>query len=121
VTTAAEFDAVEKAVVDHLFEFQPSYAVGLGLHAYDGRVPDLSRAASDRWAAQADALLRRVGALDPDSLTEERRIDRLLLRLLLEAPLFGLRESMDLDRNPMGYVGLVSLTSYLVRDYASAP
>ncbi|MGP8110413.1 MAG: DUF885 domain-containing protein [Thermoplasmata archaeon] len=121
MTTAAEFDAVEKAVVDHLFEFQPSYAVGLGLHAYDGRVPDLSRAATDRWAAQADELLRRVGVFDPASLTEERRIDRLLLRLLLEAPLFGLRESMDLDRNPMGYVGLVSLTSYLVRDYASAP
>ena len=120
-SSGAELDTLEREVVDHVFELQPSYAVGLGIHQYDGRVPDLSPAATESWSWRADELLRRLNALDTTPLSEGRRIDRLLLRLLLESPLFDLRESMDLERNPMAYVGSVSLTSYMVREYAPAP
>ena len=116
-----EVDALERAVIDHLFVLQPGYAVGLGLHEYDGRVPDLSVAATDRWSSDARALLDRLGRLEPGGLSEARRIDVLLLRLLLEGPLFDLHESEDLERNPMSYVGSVSLTPYLARDYAPVP
>ena len=115
---ATPLDAIERRIVDHLFVLQPSYAVGLGLHEYDGKVPDLSVEATDRWSAGADRLLAELGAIDPDRLPPDRRIDRFLLELLLESPLFDLRDSRDLDRNPMSYVGSVSLTSYLARDYA---
>jgi uncharacterized protein (DUF885 family) len=117
-SSAAELTALEQRIVDHLFALQPSYAVGLGLHQYDGLVPDLSRAATESWSTQADDLLGQLGRMEENGLTEARRIDRFLLRLLLESPLFDLRESKDLDRNPMVYVGSISLTSYLVRDYA---
>jgi uncharacterized protein (DUF885 family) len=116
--SSAEIDALERRIVDHLFELQPSYAVSLGLHEYDGRVPDLSPVATDRWAAVADGLLRDLEATGTPSLSPGRRIDRFLLRLLLESPLFDLREVRELDRNPMAYVGSVSLTPYLVREYA---
>jgi uncharacterized protein (DUF885 family) len=115
-----ELDALEQEIVDHLFVLQPGYAVGLGLHAYDGRSPDLSTAATDRWASEADGLLRRLEAIDPQGLEPDRQIDRFLLRLLLESPLFDLREAHDLERNPMAYVGMFSLTPYLARDYAPA-
>ena len=36
--TPSEFDALEREAVDHVFVLQPGYAVGLGLHAYDGYV-----------------------------------------------------------------------------------
>ncbi|MGA8302684.1 MAG: DUF885 domain-containing protein [Thermoplasmata archaeon] len=114
----AELDGLEHRIVDHMFELQPSYAVGLGLHRYDGVVPDLSRTATDAWTVCADELLSQLSRLDDADLPESRRIDRFLLRLILEGPLFDLRESKDLDRNPMVYVGSISLTSYLVRDYA---
>jgi len=117
-STEAELAALEPQIVDHLFGLQPSYAVGLGLHRYDGLVPDLSRAATDAWSVHADELLGRLSRLEDDGLSEGRRIDRFLLRLILESPLFDLREAKDLDRNPMAYVGSISLTSYLVRDYA---
>ena len=117
-STAGELDALERRVVDHLFVLQPSYAVGLGLHRYDGVVPDLSRPATEAWATGADALLGQLSRLDDGSLTESRRIDRFLLRLLLESPLFDLREAEELDRNPMVYVGSVGLTPYMVREYA---
>lgn len=116
-----EFDALEREVVDHLFVLQPSYAVGLGLHEYDGRVPDLSRDATTAWAGDADRLLARLAAVDSAALVKDRAVDRFLLRLLLEGPLFDLRESGDLERNPMSYVGQISLTAYLSREYAPVP
>jgi len=117
-TTPSELDALERAIVDHLFVLQPSYAVGLGLHEYDGRLPDLSTTGTDRWIRGADELLARLAALSSDSLPSSRKTDAFLLQLLLESPLFDLRAVGDLERNPMNYLGSVSLTAYLIRDYA---
>jgi uncharacterized protein (DUF885 family) len=111
---------LERRIVDHLFVAQPSYAVFLGLHDYDGHVPDLSRTATDRWNSGADDLLRRLSGLDLEGLSFGRRLDATLLQLLLEGPLFDLRDARELDRNPMAYVGQISLTSYLVREYQPA-
>ncbi len=116
-----EFDALEQGIVDHLFELQPGYAVALGLHRYDGRTPDLSVGATDRWASGADRLLAQLEGVDPAGLDAGRQIDRFVLRLLLESPLFDLRDVQGLERNPMAYVGMFSLTSYLARDYAPVP
>jgi uncharacterized protein (DUF885 family) len=119
-TTSDVLTEIERDVVDHFFEFQPNHAVFLGLHKYDGRLPDLRPAATDTWARRADALLHQLSAIPTDALSSSRRLDHLLLRILLESPLFDLRDSMDLERNPMSYVGLFSLTPYLVREYAPA-
>jgi uncharacterized protein (DUF885 family) len=112
---------LEAGIVDHLFELQPSTAVFLGLHQYDGRLPDYRREATDSWVAAADQWLARLGAVAPGELPPARRLDHLMLRLLLEGPLFDLREGRDLERNPMSYVGPISLTPYMVREYAPRP
>jgi uncharacterized protein (DUF885 family) len=113
-----ELGPLEAEVIDHFFQFQPGYAVFLGLHRYDGRVPDLSSEATDGWVAGSHRLLGRLRSIPADRLSEARRLDRMLLELLLESSLFDLRESFDLDRNPMSFVGAISLTSYMVREYA---
>ncbi len=118
MSASSEFEALEREVIDHLFILQPAYAVALGLHDYDGRQPDLGPAATDLWIAGADRLLARVKAVDPPTLSPSRQIDRLLLQLLLESPLFDLREARELERSPISYVGMFSLTSYLAREYA---
>ena len=114
----AELSAIEREIVDHVFALSPSYAVGLGLHEYDGRLPDLSTAATERWLEGADALLQRLATVPREQLPAGRKTDGFLLSLLLESPLFDLRMVSDLERNPMNYLGAVSLTSYLSRDYA---
>ena len=90
----------------------------LGLHEYDGRLADLSLEATERWASQADVLLRRLKDLPTDELSVDRRYDRMLLEMTLESPLFDLRDSRDYELNPMVYVGGLSLTAYTVREYA---
>jgi uncharacterized protein (DUF885 family) len=120
-TTSADLDLLERAIVDHLFVLQPSYAVGLGLHEYDGRLPDLSPEGTERWARRADELLSRLSEIPTDALTGDRKTDAFLLGLLLESPLFDLRTVGDLERNPMNFLGAASLTSYLSREYAPVP
>jgi uncharacterized protein (DUF885 family) len=116
----SSLDAVEREVVDHVFRLQPGYAVGLGLHEYDGRLPDLAPAATLAWIDRADELLARLAELDDAAWPGGRRVDRFLLRLLLESPLFDLREARVLESNPMACLGSISLTPYLVRRYAPA-
>lgn len=115
---ADELAALEQEIIDHLFALSPAYAVGLGLHDYDGRTPDLSTAATDRWSTEADRLLTRLAEVDADDLAPDRRIDQVVLRLLMESPLFDLREAHELERNPMAYTAMFSLTNYLAREYA---
>ncbi len=118
---STELEPLEREIVDHLFELQPAYAVALGLHQYDGRSPDLGPGATERWAEGADRLLERLGRVEAESLPPDRQVDRFILRLLLESPLFDLRDAHELERNPMAYVGMFSLTSYLAREYGPAP
>ncbi|MCI4368888.1 MAG: DUF885 domain-containing protein [Thermoplasmata archaeon] len=113
-------DTLERSIVDHVFRLQPGYAVFLGLHEYDGKVPDFSRAGTEEWTSGAEGLLHKLRALPPAEATPQRQLDRTLLELLLEGPLFDIKVSHDLERNPMSYVGSVSLTAYMVRNYAPA-
>ena len=119
--SVSPIDALERAIVDHLFVLQPSYAVGLGLHEYDGRLPDFSPTSTEQWVQDADGLLARLAEVPADSLSPARKTDAFLLGLLLESPLFDLRAVGDLERNPMNFLGAVSLTAYLSRDYAPVP
>ncbi len=117
--SARTLDGLERAIVDHLFDLAPGAAVFLGRHEYDGRLPDLSTAGTDRWLAGAEGLRAELDALPPPAASG-RAIDRRLLELLLESPAFNLRDARELERNPMSYLGAASMTSYLVRDYAPA-
>jgi uncharacterized protein (DUF885 family) len=117
-TSKDDLSHLEEEIVDHFFELQPNYAVFLGRHEYDGKLPILEPGATDAWAHHTDSLLLRLDQLNANALAPGRRHDIILLRLLLESALFDLRDALDLDRNPMTYVGVVSLTPYMVREYA---
>lgn len=120
-TSPGSVDTTERQVVEHLFALYPHYAVSLGRHDYDGRLPLVAREATDRWLIAARALEAEVAALRSAPMSEARRTDLFLLRLLLESARFDLVDSADLDRNPMTYFGAFSLTSYIARDYAPIP
>jgi hypothetical protein len=110
--------SLEKEIVSHLFLVRPTLAANLGLHQYDGLIPDLSTESTGRWAAAAKELLRQLDGMSESDLTVPRRLDRNLLRLLLEGVLFDLEETRELDRNPMSFLAQPELTNYISRDYA---
>ena len=71
-----------------------------------------------------DRLRREVpvplGEIEVASLPPARQLDHLLLRLLLEGALFDLKELRELESNPMSYVLIPTLLTYLTREYAPA-
>ncbi|HLM70354.1 MAG TPA: DUF885 family protein, partial [Thermoplasmata archaeon] len=109
---------LEKEIAAHLFVIRPTMAAYLGLHEYDGLLPDLSSESTERWAATSKELVRQLGEVPDSDLTRPRRLDRSILRLLLEGNLFDLEETRELDRNPMSYLFQPDLTGYISRDYA---
>ena len=109
---------LEKEIIAHLFVLRPTTAAYLGLHEYDGILPDLSVESTRRWATTAKEFLHQLAEIPESDLTEARRLDRNLLRLLLEGNLFDLEEVAELDRNPMNYLFQPDLTNYISRDYA---
>jgi transcriptional regulator with XRE-family HTH domain len=109
---------LEKEIIAHLFVARPTMAAYLGLHEYDGLLPDLSAESTERWRATAKGFLRQLGEVPDSDLPVPRRLDRSLLRLLLEGNLFDLEETRELDRNPMSYLFQPDLTNYISRDYA---
>jgi len=119
MTSATDpLSTLEPEIVDHYFELRCTTAAALGRHEYDGRLPDLSTAATRRWSLVARELLGRVESVPTARLDRSRQLDRELLRLLLEGTLFELEETRDLDRNPMNFLGQAELTTYIARDYA---
>ncbi|HTW55301.1 MAG TPA: DUF885 domain-containing protein [Thermoplasmata archaeon] len=117
---SAGLDALETDVAAALFEVAPTWAVQLGRHDYDGRLPDYAPAATASWATRARGLLDRLAAIDDATLPADRRVDRFLLRLALEGNLFDLDEARKLETNPMTYLSVLSLSPYITREYAPA-
>ena len=117
---ASGLDALEAEIADALFDIAPTWAVQLGRHDFDGRLPDYSKSSTDAWAARARNLLARLADLPDDVLSADRKIDRFLLRLALEGNLFDLEDARKLDTNPMAYLSVLSLSPYITREYAPA-
>ncbi|MDE1820560.1 MAG: DUF885 domain-containing protein [Euryarchaeota archaeon] len=114
------FAAVEREVVEHLFRLSPGLAVVLGIHSYDGLLPDLGRSSVENWARRSQELLAKLGAFGDKELSRDRKLDRDLLRLRLRSELFDLVDYLYLDRLPLAYVGPLELVPYTARPYAPA-
>ena len=56
----SRLDKLEDEVFRHAFELNPRQAVMLGLHDYDGLLPDLSPDRLKAWSAKAVGLLERI-------------------------------------------------------------
>ncbi|HEV2359897.1 MAG TPA: DUF885 domain-containing protein [bacterium] len=119
--TAPAGDAFALLVSDFLaslYEAHPTLAASLGLHAYDGRVPDLSeRARADRTSALRTQAAR-AAAIPDAALPADDRHDATLLRLAIDEEIFELEALRDVERNPLAYAGAVDVSSYVKRDYA---
>lgn len=102
----------------HLHELDPASAVSLGLHDYDGRLPDRSQKGLQDAAAQLTkdrATLEGLGDLRP-----AQKFERDVLVQELRGLLFDLGERDIYRKNPMAYTGAINLDEYILRAYAPA-
>ncbi|HEX2912477.1 MAG TPA: DUF885 domain-containing protein [Chloroflexia bacterium] len=100
------------------FESDPIMAAYMGLHEYDGKVPDLSQRAIEKRINTLHNLEGRVEQLAETSLDKEGRFDRTLLLGAIRKELFSLEDLREYANNPIVYSGVVEVSTYIKRDYA---
>ncbi len=115
----AAFDRLADEIVDSYCEFYPANAVDLGLHAYDGRIGDMSAPAlAARLAALADQQAR-LAAIDPAALSPDRAHDHALAGSLLAGEAWQLGEFRWPARIPLNYLQAIDASRYVKRRYGT--
>ena len=101
-----------------LFETYPTMAAGLGLHEYDGRMPDPREPARARRTAALRDFSARLQAIPSAALDVEAAHDHTLLAHAIEEELFELEQLREFERNPLAFSGPLDVSGYIKRDYA---
>jgi uncharacterized protein (DUF885 family) len=114
----AEFVKVSDEFLAGYLAWRPLAATMLGLHEYDGKITDYSRASIDGELARLKKFEARLAALDPKSFSRETRFDWQILLAGIRGDLFHFQEMASYTRNPMTYAGALDLNVYAKRNFA---
>ena len=113
----SRLDKLEEQVFHHVFELSPRQAVMLGLHDYDGLLPDVSADRLKGWADKAAGLLQRIKD-EFHELDKEGRQDAQSMETMLERMLFEIHDLRAYSTRPTIYALQLSATPYISREYA---
>ena len=113
----SRLDKLEEQVFHHVFELNPRQAVTLGLHDYDGFLPDLSADRLKEWSEKAAGLLERIKG-EFHELDKEGRQDAQSMETMLERTLFEIQDLRAYSTRPTIYALQLSATPYVSREYA---
>ena len=114
----ADFDALISRILAQRWQAHPSQAADLGLHDYDGLLPDVSAHAMADRVRQLRESLEAVEAVPEEALDAQRRFDRHLLVAALEEDLFHLEQWCPFRTDPMALQYPIEVTGYMERSYA---
>ena len=115
------FQETSRRILEHRWSYYPTGAAKLGLHQYDGMLPDLSPVGVRGRLVQLEAGLTDLSSIDPGHLAAQDRMDYKLLELALQKERHDLAELRILERDPMRHLGYLNVTNYIQRDYAPLP
>ena len=115
---APAFDEVAEKALDEYLAARPNAAVEVGLHAYDGKLPDFTAEGLQAQVSMAATTIETLEAFDPESLDDVQQAERAALLTTLEEVRFRIEVLKEPEQNPMFYVGILDLTPYVSRDYA---
>ena len=107
---------------DARFSSQPTQGTSAGFHQYDGRMPDLSRAAIEKRTAELKGLLARLQGFDRAKLPFDDAIDAAAIEGQIRSALLDLETLRTWEKNPMQYAGAAGFSVYdlMKRDFAPA-
>lgn len=104
--------------VEGTFKAQPYFAVQMGRHEFDGRMPDWSRAGIEAEIQRLKDTRAAAMAFAGDSLTEDQQFERDYIVAVMDNNLFWLAKAGFPFRNPAWYVNQLDPEVYLSREYA---
>lgn len=116
----SDFGSRVDAFLDEFFRLDPVSATAAGMHAHDGRWPDLGESGRHERLALCDRWQAAFGAFVDAELSADERIDRDLLLLELDALRFAETELREETWDPLAWVYLLGggIFPLLVREFA---
>ena len=120
----ADSRAAWAALVDEYqaaaFAHSPTQATAAGIHEYDDRLDDRSRAHLEARVAELGRFLERLVRLERTTLPPDDAVDAEALELEVRAALFESTVVRGWEKNPMGYASLPgrAIDGLIKRDFA---
>jgi len=108
------------AYFDGIFKMQPHYATEIGIHDYDGLLPDMSADGVKKGIRFYKDYLKKFEALDLEQLPQKDRLDVVLVVSQIKDNLLELEEIGNYKRNPSNYSELAcaAVFALMKRDFA---
>ena len=102
------FAALVDEYLDQFARRHPSIAAGNGIHGYDDRLEDFSAAAIAAEVAWLRAFTSRLDAVRTEDLTADEKVDRRILRGIVDGWVLDLDSVRTWTRNPMVYAAAIT-------------
>lgn len=115
---SGSWSAFVQSFVEGTFKAQPYFAVQMGRHEFDGRMPDWSRAGIAAEVKRLRAARTAALAFRSEDLGQEQRFERDYIVAVVDNNLFWLAQAEFPFRNPAWYVNQLDPEVYLSREYA---
>jgi hypothetical protein len=112
------WNAFLAAYVEDTLKAQPYFAVQMGRHDFDGRMPDWSRAGIAAEIARLRKARAAAAAFGVSSLSAAQQFERDYLIAVIDNNLYWLAKAEFPFRNPAWYVNQLDPEVYLSREYA---
>jgi uncharacterized protein (DUF885 family) len=113
-----DFQKLADEYVKGFLAWRPSYGVYLGLHEYDGKVTDFSRASIDAEAARLKEYDRKLATIDMQSLSVKTSYDYRMVQSSVKSELFNIEDIGAYTKNPMTYAGVLDVNIYVKRNFS---
>ena len=120
-TAPVDANAAFMRVADEFFDqyyfpTNPTTATLSGIHNYDGKLEDFSRAAIDRSIEQLKRFDRRVSAVDAKTLDEQTRGDRELVLNYIHGTLLTFETIKPWQKNPDTYSSGITNSAFSIME-----
>src|SRR5215211_3112256 len=113
--TRAGWDALVVDFLKAYFVARPDFAVGAGLHEFDGQLPDWSDAGISAFDSLLTVWKARVSAYDTTALDADRRLERQMVLVRIDRDLWFQKTYDAPHRSTHTYAGSLDPDPYVSR------
>ncbi len=117
----AAFAALADEFIAGYLAWRPQSGTALGLHEYDGRISDFSRASLEGELARLKRFDARLDIVPTNTLSTRVLHDFRLLRSAIRKERLKFEDRRAFSQNPMTYAGALNVNIYVKRDFAPLP
>jgi len=117
-TQDSTFEKLSEEYLKGYLDWRPSSGVELGLHEYDGKTTDYSKASIAAEVARLKDYDAKLAALDSASLSIKTYYDWKLLGSSIKNELFSFEDLKVYTKNPITYARAVNVNIYIKRNFA---